>query len=89
MSNLSQKKSSKLSEKSPTNKFSAIVLDTFEESQSRIAGVARRYHNSDLIFLYENHAIVYALVNKVMKQIASEGYHWVDGTGEQVENSET
>jgi HK97 family phage portal protein len=65
------------------------VLDTFEESQSRIAGVARRYHNSDLIFLYENHAIVYALVNKVMKQIASEGYHWVDDTGEQVENSET
>jgi HK97 family phage portal protein len=66
-----------MSQLKKVNKFKAVVLDTFEESESKQQGVVKKWNNSDLIFVYESHAIIYALVNKIVNRIANRGYEWL------------
>lgn len=66
-----------MSQLKKVNKFKAVVLDTFEESESKQQGIVKKWNNSDLIFVYESHAIIYALVNKIVNRIANRGYEWL------------
>lgn len=80
---------SKKENKSKVEKFNAVVLDSFEESQSKTQGVVKKWDNSDLIFIYESHAIVYALVNKIVNRIANGGYKFEYLEEEDVEDANT
>lgn len=75
-------------EKIKIQKFKAVVLDTFEESENKTQGLIKKWKNSDLIFIYESHAIVYALVNKIVNRIANGGYEWKKD-GEQIKDVNT
>ena len=73
---------------SKVQKFNAVVLNTFEESENKQKGLVKRYENADLMYIYENHAIVYALVNKIVNRIANGGYEFMKD-GESIEDTTT
>jgi HK97 family phage portal protein len=75
-------------DKTKVEKFKAVVLNTFEESENRTQGLIKVWKNEDLIFIYETHAIVYALVNKIVNRIANGGYEWLKDN-ENIEDANT
>lgn len=69
-------------------KFQAIVMNPYEEPMAKVEGKKKGIEPSDLLFMYETHPIVYAVVNKIVKNIGLGGYSWSRG-GETVEDSAT
>jgi HK97 family phage portal protein len=41
------------------------------------------------MYLYESHAIIYAIINKITKRVASKGYKFIDKEGEAIEDANT
>lgn len=78
---------------SKLEKFNALVLSPAEEVSNMTYGADRSSYtnieNSDLLFLYETHAIIYAIVNKIVKRIAGQGYQFLDKDGEVIEDANT
>jgi len=79
--------------KSKLEKFNAVVLSQAEEVAGMTYGADRssytKIENVDLLFLYETHAIIYAIVNKIAKRIAGQGYQFLDKDGESIEDANT
>ena len=57
-----------------TEKFEAIVLNPLEHVTLSYEGKKPKIPVKDLIYVYESHPIVYAVVNKVVKNVARNGY---------------
>jgi HK97 family phage portal protein len=79
--------------KDSLEKFTAIVLDDYKLKQSKTFGAElsefTEINNTELMFLYETHAIVYAIVNKIAKRIAGSGFVFLDNNGNEISNNET
>lgn len=92
MSNLKSEETKKKTSPN-TEKFKAIVLSDSQEIQGRTYGQdLSRYNkitNDDLMFIYETHAIIYAIVNKIVKRTAGKGYNFIDKNGEVVKDANT
>lgn len=84
-----QKKSTEKSGNSKIEKGEAFIVDPASHERSAKQGTPQRFDPADLIYIYENHSIIYALVNKIANRVATEGFHFVDTNDEAVENQES
>jgi len=75
------------------DKFKAIVLEDYQVKRAETFGAEHsdftKVNNVDLLFLYETHAIVYAIVNKIAKRVAGDGFVFLDNAGNEISDSET
>lgn len=89
------KKLSKQGKKIESNveKFKAIVIDDYRLKQSQTFGADlsefTEINNTELMFLYETHAIVYAIVNKIAKRVAGSGFVFIDNVGNEISDEQT
>lgn len=70
-----------------TTKGEAFIINPLEYNSLKHEGKTHKIHPSDLMFLYESHPIVYAVINQISDSVIGDGYFFVKNQEEVKDNN--